>query len=197
MDRLSVAMVLGFVSAILGGCGGSPDPASLPGASETLVEVGRRLGASLSPADLERLAADESRLLHALTGAERLSLGRGYLRFRIDRPAIVDVAVPDGRAPFWLPEAGFRRLGKSASRPPRRPLRTLVATLRGGPGRARRQCARPPGLGALRRVRPGRGRDARDRRGRARGVAGCPRRGRPVAPYADDARPFAETSRPS
>ena len=190
MDRLSVVLVLGTFLPLLGGCGQSLDPAGLPPAGRTLVEVGKRLGAALSPTDLTALGEDESRLLHALTAAERLSLGRAYLRFRIDRPAVVDVAVPDGRGPFWLTESGFRRLGKAISHPD-------------GPFDlwSRRFDAGIVGLGV----------NALDRRARGhyavfvRGEDGSPpvltlevggwqviAPGGRIVPYADDTRPFAE-----
>ena len=117
MDRLSVGLWLGLAASGLVGCGRTPDPDALPRASDTLVEVGKRLGTALSPADLERLGSDETRLLRALTHVERLSLGWAYLRFRVDRPAIVDVAVPGGRIPFWLADAGFRPLGRGVAHP--------------------------------------------------------------------------------
>ena len=170
MDRLSVVMALGLVSSGLVGCGEAPDPATLPDASDTITSVGKRLGAMLSPADLELLGEDEARLLRSLTDAERLSLGRAYLRFRVDRPAIVEVAVPGRSPPFWLADAGFRPLGRSI-RHPDGPFCSLVATIRGGYGRTRRERARSQVPGALCRLRPGLGRDAQDDRDRTHRLA--------------------------
>jgi hypothetical protein len=96
----------------LTGCGRSIDPGSLPESSRTLVEVGKRLGQRLSPERLAELGEDETRLVASLNAAERLSLGRAYLRFRVDRPVIVDVAVPNGPLPFWLDDLGFRPAGQ-------------------------------------------------------------------------------------
>ncbi len=117
MDGRRMGIVLYLASALVAGCGRPVDPARLPRASETIVEVGKRLGATLSPSDLERLADDPERLLRQLTASERLSLGRGYLRFRVDRPVIVGVAVPDRPAAFWLADAGFRRVGTTVPHP--------------------------------------------------------------------------------
>ena len=37
-----------------------------------------------------------------------LALACGYLRFRVDQPVAVDVAVPDNSVPFWLADQGFQ-----------------------------------------------------------------------------------------
>ena len=71
----------------------------------------------MSPADLERLADDEGALLRALTGVKRGSLTTGYLRFRLDRPALVTIAVPAGPVPFWLREAGFMPTAETVGHP--------------------------------------------------------------------------------
>lgn len=190
MDRLSIAVALGSILPLLGGCGSSPDPSLVPPAGRTIVEVRKRLGATLSPADLTALGEDESKLLRALTASERLSLGQAYLRFRVDRTAIVSIAAPGGSVPFWLSEAGFRPLGKSAIHSD-------------GPFKlwSRRFDAGPVGLGV----------NALDRRSPGhylvfiQGTDGAPPNvhletegwhaawsGADITPYADDARPFTD-----
>ena len=42
---------------------------------------------------------------------ERAALARGYLRFTVDRPVIVDVAAPVGSIPFWVSDQGFETTG--------------------------------------------------------------------------------------
>src|SRR5437879_1983555 len=83
----------------------------LPTADATLAEAGKRLSRSLSAGALTALAARGDRVLAALTRAERDALARGYVRFRIDRPAEVFVAAPRGSVPFWLADLGFEPAG--------------------------------------------------------------------------------------
>lgn len=99
-----------FVSLLLcvAGCGREPDAGSLPSARTTLIGVGKRLGSTLSPEALTALGEDETKLIHSLTSAERDSLSRASLRFRVDRRVTVDVAVNNDRAPFWLVDLGFQ-----------------------------------------------------------------------------------------
>lgn len=186
MTRLPLGMIL--VAAFAAGCGKTADPGEVADARRTIIEVGKRLGSALAPADLERLADDPARLLARLTAAERLSLGRGYLRFRVDRPAIVDIAVPDGPAPVWLAEAAFAPTGTTIPHPD-------------GPFTlwSRRFERGTVGLGV----------NALDRRARGhyavfvRGIGGAVsieglgpdgwrmvRAAAGISPYADDARPF-------
>jgi hypothetical protein len=73
-----------------------------------LAEAGKRLSASLSAAELTRLAASGEKVLRALTRGERDALARGALRLRLDRPAVVTVAAPRGSVPFWVADLGFR-----------------------------------------------------------------------------------------
>jgi hypothetical protein len=79
----------------------------LPTSRQTMEAVGVRLGRSHSPRELTRMAARGRRLLRALTGRERDALGRNLIRFRVDRPVFVEVAVPVRSVPFWLDEQGF------------------------------------------------------------------------------------------
>jgi acid phosphatase type 7 len=115
MVRILLVVTLG--SALVAGCGRSVDPSSLPRASDALVEVGKRLGKTLPPESLTTLGEIEGRLVAALNTQERQALGRAYLRFRVDRPVEVDVAIPGGRVPFWLGDAGFAATGRVLSHP--------------------------------------------------------------------------------
>ena len=102
-------------SILLGvGCQGERTPterelAALPPVATTLAAVGQRLGKTGKPADLTRLAARSNRVAAALTAPERRTLGISSLRFRADRPVVVEVAVRQGdNPPFWLADQGFR-----------------------------------------------------------------------------------------
>jgi hypothetical protein len=99
--------------AVLGGampaCAARIPVEELPTPRQTLTAVGGRLGRSLPPRELGRAAARGHRLLKVLTRRERDALGRGLIRFRVDRPAFVEVAVPARSVPFWLDEQGFAR----------------------------------------------------------------------------------------
>ncbi len=107
---------LALLIALASGCGGD-GPREFSSADEALVAVGKRLGKVLSPEDLTRVGDDEARLVRSLTKAERRSLGRDYLRFRVDRPVVVDVAVPGDRPPFWLRDLGFVADGRTIEGP--------------------------------------------------------------------------------
>ncbi len=109
---------------------------ALPTPRETLAAAGQRLSRSLSPGDLSALSARGDRLLAALSPAERDALGRGYLRFRVDRPAVVDVAADARAVPFWLADQGFAPTGGRLRRRRRglAPLPQGVRRRLGGPG---------------------------------------------------------------
>ena len=116
--RLGIVAVFG--TACLGsGCGHDPglterDLAALPPAATTLEAVGKRLGRVGKPADLTRLAARSSRVVASLTVEERQALGQSSLRFRVDRPSVVAVAVAEGdEPPFWLHDQGFARANRT------------------------------------------------------------------------------------
>jgi hypothetical protein len=87
-----------------------PTPGSLasPPIPETVRAIGRRLSQSCSERELTAIAARAAAILDRLQPGERAALGRGYLRLEVDRPVIVDVAVPGGSVPFWLGDRGFR-----------------------------------------------------------------------------------------
>ncbi len=117
MAKTATIIAACLFPVLIAGCGGSPGERVSADASAAMIEIGKRLGAKMSPADLERLASDESALLGALTAREREALASGYFRFRLDAPAVVTIAVPDGRAPFWLGEAGFRHVPETIGHP--------------------------------------------------------------------------------
>ena len=105
-DRVGLGGLV-LLASWLCACGPKPDVADLPTAKATLARVGKRLSTRLAAADLTALATNDDRLLAALTGPERDALGRGALRFRIDRAADLYVAAPRGSEPFWLADQGF------------------------------------------------------------------------------------------
>ena len=110
--RLGIVARIGMI-CFGSGCGRDPglsesDLASLPPAAMTVEGVGKRLGQAGKPANLTRLAARSSRVVAALTADERQALGQSSLRFRVDRPSVVVIAVADGdEPPFWLRDQGF------------------------------------------------------------------------------------------
>ena len=83
------------------------DVATLPATHETLQAIGRRLSRSYSERELSVIASRAELLLGQLERGERLALARGYLRFQVDSPVIVDVAVPVESVPFWIADQGF------------------------------------------------------------------------------------------
>ena len=151
--------------------------------------AGKRLIRSHSAAELTAIATRGDRVLAALTAAERDALARGYLRFRIDRPADVFVAAAAGSCPFWVADLGFEPAGLDV---PRRRDATGTSTAKSS-GRAgsawasTASTARPPahyavfvrsrdggpGLGLERRRGRLAGRDRR-RRGEPDGGASRP-----------------------
>jgi acid phosphatase type 7 len=103
-------VVLGL--GLLPACGG-PHVATedLPTARETLTSVGKRLGRSKSPGELTEAARRGDRVLRLLTREERDALGRNAIRFRVNRPTIVNIAAPSRAVPFWLADQGFTVTG--------------------------------------------------------------------------------------
>ncbi|HEX3448664.1 MAG TPA: metallophosphoesterase family protein [Isosphaeraceae bacterium] len=75
---------------------------------QTLQAIGRRLSQSNSEHALTVIASREDLILERLKGQERAALAHGYLRFRVDTPVVVDVAVPAETIPFWIGDLGFR-----------------------------------------------------------------------------------------
>jgi 3',5'-cyclic AMP phosphodiesterase CpdA len=103
--RVTLLLVAG--SFIAGWTG--PDVDSVPAAQETLSAVGRRLSRSCSEHDLSVMASRGDLVLGHLDHRERAALGQSYLRFAVDSPVIVDVAVPVMSIPFWIADQGFQR----------------------------------------------------------------------------------------
>src|SRR5258708_1782660 len=103
--RLAIVSLVGLLS----GCSDRLPVDQLPTAQATLTEAGKRLSDRHSTQELTALARSGDRVLRELTGAERDALTRGGLRFTIDRPADVYVAIPERSTLFWLPDQGFSR----------------------------------------------------------------------------------------
>jgi hypothetical protein len=76
---------------------------------QTLEAVGRRLSKSKSEHELSVIASREDLILQQLNWHERADLAHGYLRFHVDAPVVVDVAVPAETIPFWIEDLQFRR----------------------------------------------------------------------------------------
>ena len=99
------------------GCGAGTARDKLPSTRETLRKVGHRLSAICSERELTAIASRGGELLRRLDRSERAALGEGYLRFRVDRAVVVDVAAPMDSAPFWLADRGFRETGDTLANP--------------------------------------------------------------------------------
>jgi acid phosphatase type 7 len=106
---LVFAACLGTVPA----CAPGVATEELPTAHETIVRVGKRLGQTKAPGELTEAARKGDRVLRLLNREERDALGRNAIRFRVDRPTVVEVAATRGFAPFWLAEQGFRETGET------------------------------------------------------------------------------------
>jgi hypothetical protein len=104
-----VAVWLGVIPA----CGPRVSTEALPSARETIAEVGKRLGRAKSPGELTEAARAGDRVLRLLARDERDALGRNAIRFRVDRPTVVDIAAPAGSVPFWLADRGFVATGET------------------------------------------------------------------------------------
>lgn len=104
---------LALCASVLSACDGHVAVEALPSTRATLTRVGKRLSRSRSAAELSKLAPRGDLVLAELTRAERDALGRGYLRFRVDGPAIVEVAANPQSLPFWLADEKFARTSLS------------------------------------------------------------------------------------
>jgi hypothetical protein len=104
--RGRISLVLIVVSSI----NGSTDVVveKVPAPTETLRSAGRRLSDSYSERDLTAIASRGGLVLDRLETRERRALAYGYLRFRVESPVTVDVAVPVGSIPFWIADHGFQ-----------------------------------------------------------------------------------------
>jgi len=90
------------------GCWTDPARDEFPTTHETLQAIGVRLSRSWSEHDLSAVASRGDLILGLLHPRERAALARGYLRFKVDSPVVVDVAVPARSIPFWIGDQGFR-----------------------------------------------------------------------------------------
>ncbi len=105
-------LALAALLLILPACGAPVAVEDLPPTAKTVEAVGLRLGRAKAPGELTTIAARGDRVLGSLTRAERSALARGAIRFRVDRPVIIDVAAPVRPSPpFWLADLGFRPTG--------------------------------------------------------------------------------------
>jgi hypothetical protein len=109
---VSIVIVVGTM-----GCWVDSTRDDFPSTRDTLRGVGRRLSGIYSERELTAIASRGPELLARLERSERVALGRGYLRFRVDRPVLVDVAAPKDSVPFWLADRGFRETGLSLLNP--------------------------------------------------------------------------------
>ncbi len=109
---LVLFVLLAFLPA---SCEHGASVTELPTTHATLAQIGKRLMRRKPTEELTALAGRGDRLLAELTRAERDALGRGYLRFQIDRPAEVLVAAPQGFEPFWLADQRFQRTKETLS----------------------------------------------------------------------------------
>ena len=102
-----VAVWVGIIPA----CGPRATTEDLPTARATLASVGKRLGRSKNPVELTENLKRADRVLGLLTRDERDALGRNAIRFRVDRPTVVDIVAPVRSVPFWLADRGFVATG--------------------------------------------------------------------------------------
>jgi hypothetical protein len=103
--RIRLILIAG--SCLLGRADGPL--AQLPTTDVTMRAIGQRLGRSCSERELTALATHGPHLLSRLDPRERSALARGHLRFTVDRPVVVLVAVPVASVPFWIADQGFRQ----------------------------------------------------------------------------------------
>ena len=102
--RISLALMASFFI----GCGTRSDVAALSTTRETIQAIGRRLSRSCSERDLGVISSRGESVLAWLNRSERAALAHGYLRFHVDSPVTVDVAIPDKSIPFWIADQGFQ-----------------------------------------------------------------------------------------
>ena len=122
----------------------------LPATDVTMRAIGQRLGRSCSERELTAIATRGPDLLGRLRPARARALARGYLRFTVDRPVVVDVAVPVASVPFWIADQGFRATDLVLENPDTS-WRVYRKAFPGGTDRPRRQRTRPHAARALRR----------------------------------------------
>jgi 3',5'-cyclic AMP phosphodiesterase CpdA len=96
-----------LVAGAMIGCWTDLPAEAAPSTPATLRAIGRRLSRSFSARELTAIASRVEALLALLQPSERSALGRGYFRFQVDMPVILDVAVPRDSAPFWIKDQRF------------------------------------------------------------------------------------------
>ena len=106
-SRLSRTKLVLLAAAMIGWRAGSQTN-DFPPTGVTIRAIGERLGRSRSERELTEIAARGDSVLCNLLPRERAALGGGYLRFTVDRPVTVDVAVAAASVPFWIGDQGFR-----------------------------------------------------------------------------------------
>lgn len=106
-SRIGIGRLIPIV--LLAGCVTKTSVEDLAEVQTTLSAAGKRLSASLSAGALTSLSSRGDRVLAALNRAERDALARGELRFRLDRPALINVVAPETSVPYWLADQGFAR----------------------------------------------------------------------------------------
>jgi hypothetical protein len=110
-ERPSWWLAAWLLASMTTACGPRVEVEDLPPATETIAAVALRLGRAKAPGELTEAAARGERVLGLLTRDERWALGRNAIRFRVDRPVIVDIAAPSRSVPFWLADRGFAATG--------------------------------------------------------------------------------------
>jgi hypothetical protein len=100
-------VLITVVCSLMTACARPTPVEQLPAVEETMLTAGKRLGQALSPRELMALSGHGDRILAALRWQERDALGRAWVRFRVDRPVIVEVAAPVHSVPFWLEDQDF------------------------------------------------------------------------------------------
>jgi acid phosphatase type 7 len=135
----------------------------VPTTRETLQAIGLRLSRFKSERELTAIAARGDLLLAALDPRERSALARGYMRFKVESPVVVDVAVPVKSVPFWIDDQGFRptQLVLHNADTAWKVYRKTFAS--GWIGLGVNNLDRTPLAHYLAFIRPARGRDARGR----------------------------------
>lgn len=113
--RFTFALLLLLLTA---SCSPPADLASLDEPEQVLARAGRRLSGLYSANELTTIATSGQRVLEVLESDERDALARGCLRFQVDRPVEVMVAVRNGSEPFWLTDLGFVPAGLTVSEGP-------------------------------------------------------------------------------
>lgn len=98
-----------LLASLVAGCRSREPVESLPNAPDTLRAAGERLGQALSESRLTSAVQDGQEVLSLLNARERDALARGYLRFLVSVPVVVEVAAPAASVPYWLEDQAFER----------------------------------------------------------------------------------------